>query len=245
MGAARGGEDEAGDDRRAVTRRCIVTRDILPVDALVRFVAGPDGVLTPDIRNRLPGRGVWVTAARGVLGEAVRRKAFGRALKAEVRLPPDLVAEVEGLLRRDALQMLALANKAGQVTSGFAKIEGMKGPVLALVQASDGSDAERERLAGLMRERGPRRAAPALIRAFTAEEIALSLGREHVIHAALAVHPAASAFLDRAARFVEFLSDGPAKRNGASANGPDGVFQDPLDEGPDATEQDRSSASGG
>jgi predicted RNA-binding protein YlxR (DUF448 family) len=43
-------------------RTCIVTRRREPPEAMIRFVRGPDGVLAPDIRARLPGRGVWVGA---------------------------------------------------------------------------------------------------------------------------------------------------------------------------------------
>ncbi|MCA1953421.1 MAG: RNA-binding protein [Hyphomicrobiales bacterium] len=224
----------AREDRRAVSRRCAVTREIRPIDRLLRFVAAPDGALVPDIRNRLPGRGVWIGNDRALLAEAIRRKLFGRALKAEIRVPADLDRQVAGLLRADALQMLALANKAGAVTSGFAKIDGLRGPVLALVEASDGSEAEIARLAGRMAGRGPRQGDPLVIRVFSAEEIALSLGREHVIHAALAVHPAGSAFLDRAARYVEFLSGGPATRDGATPPGSDDAFQVPRNLGSDA-----------
>jgi hypothetical protein len=167
------------------------------------------------------------------LREAIRRPIFARALKAGLSVPPDLEQQVDALLRRDALQMLSLANKAGALTTGFAKIEGMKGPILALVQASDGSEAEIARLAGLCRGRGIRRGDPPSIRAFSASELGLSIGREHVIHGALAVHPAGSAFFDRAARYVEFLSDGPAKRNDASSCGPSGVLQVPPDQDTD------------
>ena len=34
-----------------------------PVDELIRFVVGPDGVV-PDLKRKLPGRGLWVTAER-------------------------------------------------------------------------------------------------------------------------------------------------------------------------------------
>lgn len=231
MAADAAAEDEAGDDRAAVMRRCAVTRAALPISELVRFVAGPEGTLVPDIRNRLPGRGVWVSNAREVVREATKRKVFARALKADVAVPRDLANMVGDLLRRDALQMLALANKAGAVTSGFAKIEGMRGPILALVEAADGSEGEIARLIGLVRGRGPGRGEPRVIRVFSSDEIALSIGREHVIHAALAVHPASSAFLDRTARYMDFLSDGPAKRNDASSFGPSGVLQDPPREG--------------
>jgi len=48
--------------RREPERICIVTRAVAPVDALIRFVVAPDGAVVPDLRRRLPGRGIWVTA---------------------------------------------------------------------------------------------------------------------------------------------------------------------------------------
>jgi uncharacterized protein len=212
--------DGEKDDRRATTRQCAVSRVVLPVDALLRFVAGPDGALVPDIRNRLPGRGVWITTSAKVLREAIKKKVFSRALKEAVTVPPDLEAMVAGLLRRDALQMLSLANKAGAITSGFAKIEGMRGPVLALVQASDGSGAEIARLAGLLKTRGRGGKAPISIRSFTAEELGLSLGREHVIHAALNTLDAAAVFIERARRLAEFETSGPGLSAKADTSGP-------------------------
>lgn len=218
--------DEAADDgpdRAAVSRLCVVTREVRPVADLIRFVAAPDGAIVADIRNRLPGRGVWVTNSAAILSEAIRRKALSRGLKVAGLTAPELVVETATLLRRDALQMLSLANKAGAVTSGFAKIEGTRGPILVLVQARDGSEAEIARLQGLCRGRGPRRGDILVIRAFDATEIGLSIGREHVIHAALADHDACSVFLERARRFVRFVSDGPAERSGVSASGPSGI----------------------
>lgn len=218
--------DEDGDDgpdRAAVARMCIVTREVRPVSGLIRFVAGPDKTLVPDIRNRLPGRGVWVANSREVLHKAIARKAFGHALKETVTVPADLEALVVDLLRKDALQMLSLANKAGAVTSGFAKIEGIKGSLFALVQASDGSQAEIARLQRLSRGKARGKHDPIVIRAFAAHELGLSIGREHVIHAALTVHEAASVFLDRALRFVEFQAGSPAKPQQALASGLSGV----------------------
>jgi predicted RNA-binding protein YlxR (DUF448 family) len=46
-------------------RTCIVTRAKgLPED-MIRFVVGPGAIVVPDIRRKLPGRGVWVTARAG------------------------------------------------------------------------------------------------------------------------------------------------------------------------------------
>lgn len=197
-------------DRAATSRMCVLSREVRPVGELIRFVAGPDGEVVPDIRAKLPGRGVWVSAHHQAVEQAVGRRLFARALKAEVRAPADLAARVDALLVQDALQSLSLANKAGAVVTGFAKVEGMSGSIVALVQAQDGSEAETRRLQGLLRGRGPGRRDPALIRAFSAQELALSLGRELVIHAALRSHDASVAFLARARRLVEFRVGDPA-----------------------------------
>ena len=53
-------------------RRCIVTREVLYPDQLIRFVAGPDGEVVPDLKRKLPGRGVWVTAKRDLVQQAVK-----------------------------------------------------------------------------------------------------------------------------------------------------------------------------
>ena len=79
--------DDTGprDARGAAERTCIVTRAVKPVDELIRFVTAPDGAVVADLKRRLPGRGVWVTATRSAVDEAVKRKAFGRGLKRGTR----------------------------------------------------------------------------------------------------------------------------------------------------------------
>ena len=180
-------------------RTCIATRQVLPQAAMIRFVAAPDGSVVPDLRQRLPGRGVWVTASAGAVAEAVRRKAFARGLKAKAVAAPGLADEVGELLRREALQALALANKAGAVICGAAKIEGgaRKGFV-ALVHASDASAQGVEKLERAVRSAGRDRPAIPAIRLFSGAELSLSLGREHVIHAALVAGGPAGNVLRRA-----------------------------------------------
>jgi predicted RNA-binding protein YlxR (DUF448 family) len=90
---------------------------------MIRFVVGPDGQLVADLQRKLPGRGAWVTATRQALAQAIRRKAFARALKREVRVEPDLADRVEALLERSALDALGIAHKSGAVAAGFAKVE--------------------------------------------------------------------------------------------------------------------------
>ncbi len=128
-------------------RLCAATRVERSPDDLIRFVAGPEGIV-PDLARRLPGRGVWVTADRESVAKAVKSKAFARSLKAPVAVADDLAARVDGLLERRAAEALSLANKAGSVVTGFEKIDRrlVSGDITALVHGSDAADGGREKL---------------------------------------------------------------------------------------------------
>jgi predicted RNA-binding protein YlxR (DUF448 family) len=49
----------------AEERMCALTRAIAPRAELVRFVASPDGEVVPDLKECLPGRGMWLTLSGG------------------------------------------------------------------------------------------------------------------------------------------------------------------------------------
>jgi predicted RNA-binding protein YlxR (DUF448 family) len=192
-------------------RTCISTRAVLPVEQLIRFVAAPDGSVVPDLKGKLPGRGVWVTARMDAVADAVHKKAFARTLKQPVTAAADLADLVGRLLRRDALQALSLANKAGTVIAGSAKIEGAASRgFAALLHASGASEAGVEKLERAVRSR--RRDGPVIpsIRLFTADELSLSLGREHVIHAALVAGAPSGNFLKRARAADRYWRTDPA-----------------------------------
>jgi uncharacterized protein len=214
--------------QKSPERSCIVTRAVKPTAELIRFVLSPEGVVTPDIRRALPGRGVWVTGERALIAEACKRKAFARAFRKEVVTPADLADQVGGLLRKDALQALSLANKAGAVTAGFEKVRAALGAaeVLALVEARDGSPDGRRKLGaaappemqgGVGEAPGGR---PAIIDCFASADLDLALGRSHVIHAALLKAPAGGFALMKCLRFrrfelIEKHASGGAERRGA------------------------------
>ena len=61
-------------------RRCIVTRQVLPKEALLRFVIDPAGAVVPDGAGKLPGRGLWVKAERAALMVRVRDAGFAGRL---------------------------------------------------------------------------------------------------------------------------------------------------------------------
>src|SRR5580693_8328910 len=115
------GELDRGPHARERERFCVATRAVQPVSDLIRFVVGPNGEAVPDIKSKLPGRGVWVTATRGALEDAIKRKAFARGFKRDVRLPPDLAARTELLLEQAVLDALGMAQKAGLVAAGFGR----------------------------------------------------------------------------------------------------------------------------
>src|SRR5262249_11094967 len=116
---------DAGPHKRApgTQRFCAVSGAVRPVDEMIRFVVGPDGTTVPDLKRRLPGRGIWITATRQALHSAIARKAFAHAFKREVRLAPHLVETTERLMERAALEALAMCHKAGKVAIGFANAD--------------------------------------------------------------------------------------------------------------------------
>ncbi|MEI9891635.1 MAG: DUF448 domain-containing protein [Caulobacteraceae bacterium] len=50
----------------------------MPEERLVRFVAGPEGVVVPDVARKLPGRGLWVAANREAVDQAAGRRLLAR-----------------------------------------------------------------------------------------------------------------------------------------------------------------------
>ena len=95
-------------------RLCVVTRQVKPVDEMIRFVAGPQGEVVPDLKRKLPGRGIWITADRATLGEAVKRNVFAKSFKREVRVADRLVRDVGQRVVGVAVDELAERAEAGR-----------------------------------------------------------------------------------------------------------------------------------
>ncbi len=169
---------------------------------MVRFVLSPDGIVTPDVRRRLPGRGVWIDGTRKSVDEAVRRRAFARGFKAPVEAPEDLAEQVGSLLRQAALQRLALARKAGLVTSGFEKVRAVvqREPLAGLVFGSDAADDGREKLETLAKKARDLHKNRILADVFSSAELERTLGRNRVVHVALSPGRASDLFFTDALR---------------------------------------------
>ena len=217
-------------DRSATMRMCAVTRQVLPIDGLIRFVVAPSGEVIPDLKRKLPGRGLWVSATRQTLAEAVRRHQFSKGFKREVRVSPTLPADTEALLVRSTLDALAMAAKAGQVVSGFGKVEDAlasrqtRTSVEALIHASDGAADGIRKLDAVLRQNAvvnDKSSQIPVVTALTSEQLDLALGRSNVIHAALLAGPASKTFLSRSQILVRYrMADADKTAGNTAENSP-------------------------
>lgn len=193
-----------------------MTRESGPRTGLVRFAVGPDGTVVPDVDERLPGRGLWVSAERAVLARAVDKRLFSRGAGRAVRADADLVDRVEALLARRCLELLALARRSGAAVAGLAKVRQalQAGRPGVLLEASDGAPDGRARLRALAGDRP-------VIAVLTAGELAGAFGREHTVHAFVDSGGPGGGLVDRlrrdSDRLVGFrgLTPGPRLENPA------------------------------
>jgi hypothetical protein len=196
---ARGGRHKETTDAE---RRCIVTGEVQPKAGLIRFVVGPDARIVPDILEKLPGRGIWVSASRATLATAVKKKLFARAAKQSVTVPETLIDEVERQLLKRFVEGISLARKAGRAVAGYEKVKAwlMNEEAAILIQALDGSGRGKSKLSS-----PPGKGT--FIGVLTASELGLAFGREHVIHAALAGGRLTKRVVEDAARLSGLRED--------------------------------------
>ncbi len=176
-------------------RRCIASGVTGAPSDMVRFVIDPEGAVVPDVAGRLPGRGMWVTADRDLLAQAVAKNAFARSAKGKARVAPDLVAVTEGALTRRVTELLGLARRAGLLVTGFEKVRAIaeRGGAAVVVTAADGAANGRAKVEGLAR-------GLPLVTWLASAELSFALGGENVVHAALAPGPLTDLFLNEARR---------------------------------------------
>jgi uncharacterized protein len=210
-------------DKSATMRMCAVSREVRPIDELIRFVLSPQGEVVPDLKRKLPGRGLWIEASRARVAEAVRRNQFSRGFKREVRAAATLASDTEKLLIRSATEALAMAAKAGQVVAGFAKVEEALngGQAKALIHACDGAADGIRKLDAIVRQRGGNHGeSPGfhIVTALSSAELDLALGRANVIHAALLAGPAGKTFLSRSQILVRYRMADDDKTAGVAKN---------------------------
>jgi predicted RNA-binding protein YlxR (DUF448 family) len=213
MGTGGAAGDRDSEAESGPLRLCAVSRAHKPPEELIRFVAGPDGVIVPDLARRLPGRGVWVDATRPSVAAAVRKKAFARSLKRHVTVPADLPDLVERLLAKRLADAVSIANKAGLLVAGFTKVDELiaRESAAILIHAADAAvdgvaklDRKFKALPKLVST--PER----IIRELTGAELSLAMGRPNVIHAAAAEGGASHRLIEEARRLRRYrLGEAP------------------------------------
>ena len=160
-------------------RKCLISQDSGPKSGLIRFVTSPDGVVVPDILEKLPGRGYYVAANKNVLEQAIKAKVFSHGAKAQVTVPKGLIYEIDRQLARRVVDLVSIARKAGKAVTGFEKVKGWlaDGRAKILLQASDGSERGKGKL---WTPEGGR-----FFGCLNSQELGLAFGRGHAIHAAI------------------------------------------------------------
>lgn len=184
-------------------RRDLVTGEVMAEARLIRFVASPEGVVTPDVSRKLPGRGLWVAADRASVETAAAKNLFARAAKAKITAPPGLADLVEQLLARRAIDLLGLARREGVLISGFEKTNAAirGGRCGWLIEASDGSADGRRKL---MRLAGYTDPPTPVCGAFSTDELGLALGLGNVIHVCLLAGRQAKHWTEQVQRLAGF-----------------------------------------
>lgn len=202
-----------------------------PQGRMIRFVLSPDNEVTPDLAERLPGRGAWVLATRDAVQLAAKRGAFSRAFKAQAKTAPDLADKIEQLIVSRALGQLGLAKRAGDLILGFEQVREAIQTARpgCVIEASDGAEDGRSNILALLRavhgpERDPERGGsgdgsglhdeldkraanhrlPPVAGCFSADELGMALGRGRVIHACLKQGRFATNWTEELARLSGF-----------------------------------------
>jgi len=236
---------EADEPETGPLRRCIISRERLPKEQMIRFVVGPDRQIVPDLAARLPGRGIWLSASKDVLelpdaqenrqqdggrtkdkqGNVSRRlsgqrhleRAFARAARGPVTVPPDLSVLLQAALVRRIGECLGLSRRAGQAVAGYEKArEALRtGRYRLVLQASDGSQAERERFLSGFGPESKLGAGLTIIDPLPSETLGRVFGRDHVVHVAIATGKLAESLVIEAGRLAG-LKNGSARAMGSA-----------------------------
>ncbi len=194
-----------------IERTCIVSKQCYDPDDMIRFVAGPDGSIVPDLKRTLPGRGVWVYGCREKVDQAADKNLFARGLKKNVTVSSSLGSEVDILLERSALSGLGFARKAGQCVTGSSKVDSALrvGKVVALVHADNAAADGIRKLSGAVYASDASGNTTRVYNLFDSDQMSFTLGGTNVVHAALTRGGAANSFIKRAETLVRYRGGSP------------------------------------
>ena len=168
---------------RMTLRKCIVTGESREPVKMIRFVLGPFGEVVPDIEEKLPGKGMWVTSCYDTISKTVGKRSFERSMHQKVLISNGFLENIEQKLVARAVSAVGLARRAGRVLAGHTKIDHAlrQGKVLLRIEAKDGAHDGRNKLTRL----NPN--IPILDCAY-GEELARAFEKRDTVHLAIAVN---------------------------------------------------------
>lgn len=193
--------DDPAERVHTPERRCIVTGQVLPRAQLIRCVVGPDQQVWPDLQEKMPGRGLWVSCDAGALTTAIQKNLFAKAAKAPVRAVPDLAIRVRQQLLQRLEQLLGLAKRSGAIIQGFAQVEpaARGGQLAVLFIARDAGADGQAKLKNKM-------TAAQVITALTSVELGQALGADQLVYVGVQPQALVQQILQAAARFSAFTA---------------------------------------
>ena len=168
---------------KKITRKCIATEESKEPIKMIRFVLDPFGAVVPDLAEKLPGKGMWITSCYGTISKAVEKRLFERSMHQRVIISNSFLEDIEQILVDRAVSAVGLARRAGRVLAGHAKIDHAlrQGKVLLRIEAKDGSRDGRNKLTRL----NPN--IPVLDCVYS-EELARAFEKHNAVHLAIAVN---------------------------------------------------------
>ena len=203
-------------------RTCILSGEAAPRDALIRLAVsppGPDGacVVLPDVHARAPGRGAWIGVSRADLEKAQAKgklkgallRAFGKALDGTpLTIPDDLAERIDTALVRAFTDRLGLETKSGRLLVGSDRIaeNARSGKVRWLAHAADAAEDGSRKLDQAWRVGSEAEGSGLRGTVLPLDRAALSvaLGRDNVVHLALADGKAAERVAAPLQRLLHF-----------------------------------------
>lgn len=218
-----------GSARAESERRCILSGEHGARAMLVRLAVSPDGLVLPDALAKAPGRGAWIGVTRVQLEAAMAKgklkAALARAFKSgALDIPVDLPAQMEAALRRALTERLGLEMRSGRLILGTQRIAktARAGGVAQLFHASDSSEDGRKKLdqawrVGQEREGSGERG---IVMPLDRAALSVALGRENVVHFALADTKAAERVNLPLQRLLHFLGAGSGPADTTSEGEP-------------------------
>ena len=207
-------EEGRGHGHKPRTRKDIASGEVMDPARMIRVGFSEDGDVVADVYGKLPGRGAWVAANRDAVDQAIKTKAFARAAKRNVNVPDGFTDHIEAQLLRKVLNLIALANRAGELESGFDKVRSVAqaGKLAFRLEASDGAPDGRSKIRVIAKaiarefEDGP---AP-VIGCFSSLELGKVMGRDHMVHLAVKKGRLAKSIRAELSRLVGFKDLVPA-----------------------------------